>query len=169
MKPAFWQRLDLWARNISPVGLSVLLIILSVVPTHLPGFAAIVPQLALMAVFHWTVFRPDLLPTMAVFVLGLLQDSLSGAPLGLNTAVFLTIYGLVLGQRRFFLGKSFFVEWLGFSIICAGATLQAWVLLSAFHVHFMDVAPLTFQFLMSCAFYPLLAWFLGRWQRTILR
>jgi len=169
MKPAFWHRLDLWARSISPVGLSVFLILLSVVPTHIPGFASVVPHLALMSIFHWTVFRPDLMPIIAVFLLGLLQDSLTGAPMGLNTLVYLTIYGVVLSQRRFFLGKTFFVEWLGFAIMCAGASLQAWVLLSAYHVYVMDAIPVVFQFLMSLACYPILAWFMGRWQQSVLR
>jgi rod shape-determining protein MreD len=169
MKPGFWQRLDLWARNISPVGLSVVLILLSVIPTHIPGYGSIVPQLALMGIFHWTVFRPDLLPIVAVFAIGILQDALSGAPMGLNTIVYLTVFGVVLGQRRFFLGKTFWVEWLGFSIIAAGAALQAWLLLSAYHVHLLIPGPVFFQYLMTIGFYPLLAWFMGRWQRTILR
>ncbi|WP_419798623.1 MAG: rod shape-determining protein MreD [Terasakiella sp.] len=169
MKPGFWQRLDLWARNISPVGLSVVLILLSVIPTHIPGYGSIVPQLALMGIFHWTVFRPDLLPIVAVFAIGILQDALSGAPMGLNTIVYLTVFGVVLGQRRFFLGKTFWVEWLGFSIIAAGAALQAWLLLSAYHVHILIPGPVFFQYLMTIGFYPLLAWFMGRWQRTILR
>jgi len=169
MKPGFWQRLDLWARNISPVGLSVVLILLSVIPTHIPGYGSIVPQLALMGIFHWTVFRPDLLPVFAVFVIGILQDSLSGAPMGLNTIVYLTVFGVVLGQRRFFLGKTFWVEWLGFSIIAAGAALQAWLLLSAYHVHVLIPGPVFFQYLMTIGFYPILAWIMGRWQRSILR
>ncbi|WP_417822071.1 rod shape-determining protein MreD [Terasakiella sp.] len=169
MKPGFWQRLDLWARNISPVGLSVVLILLSVIPTHIPGYGSIVPQLALMGIFHWTVFRPDLLPIIAVFAIGILQDALSGAPMGLNTIVYLTVFGVVLGQRRFFLGKTFWVEWLGFSIIAAGAALQAWLLLSAYHVHVLIPGPIFFQYLMTIGFYPLLAWLMGRWQRTILR
>jgi rod shape-determining protein MreD len=169
MKPGFWQRLDLWARNISPVGLSVVLILLSVIPTHIPGYGSIVPQLALMGIFHWTVFRPDLLPVFAVFVIGILQDSLSGAPMGLNTIVYLTVFGVVLGQRRFFLGKTFWVEWLGFSIIAAGAALQAWLLLSAYHVHVLIPGPVFFQYLMTIGFYTILAWIMGRWQRSILR
>lgn len=169
MKPAFWQRLDLWARNISPVGLTIILILINVVPTHIPGFASIVPQLALMAVFHWTVFRPDLVPIWAIFIIGILQDSLSGAPMGLNTMVFLTIYGIVLSQRRFFLGKTFLVEWLGFSIIAAGASFQSWVLLSAYHVYVIASGPIVFQYFMTIGLYPILAWAMGRWHRSILR
>jgi len=169
MKPAFWQHLDLWARNISPVGLTVVLILLNIIPTHIPGYASIVPQLALMAVFHWTVFRPDLFPLWAIFVIGILQDSLSGAPMGLNTMVFLTVYGVVLGQRRFFLGKTFFVEWLGFSIIAAGAAFQAWVLLSAYYVYVVAPGPIIFQYFMTIAFYPILAWAMGRWHSSILK
>jgi rod shape-determining protein MreD len=169
MKPAFWQSLDIWSRNISPVGLTIVLILINVIPTHIPGYAPIVPQLALMAVFHWTVFRPDLLPIWSIFIIGILQDSLSGAPMGLNTMVYLTIYGVILGQRRFFLGKTFWVEWLGFTIIAAGAAVQAWVLLSAYHVHLIAPGPALFQYFMTIGFYPILAWAMGRWHSSILR
>lgn len=169
MRPGVLHRLDLWARNISPVGLTIVLILMSVVPTHIPGFASVVPQLALMGVFHWTVFRPDLFPLLGVFAIGILQDALSGAPMGVNTIVYLTVYGVVLGQRRFFLGKSFFVEWLGFCIIAAGAALQSWLLLSAYYTHVMAPGPVLFQFLMSAGAYPVLAWVMGRWQTSLLR
>ena len=71
----------------------------------------------LMAVYHWAIFRPRLLPAYAVFLAGLLQDILSGAPLGVNALVFLVAYGVVLSQKKFFTGKSFLILWLGFALV----------------------------------------------------
>jgi rod shape-determining protein MreD len=169
MKRIVWQRIDVIARKSTPFTITLFLIILSIVPTHLPGFARVAPMLAVMAIYHWTLYRPELLPAVALFFLGLLQDSLSGTPLGVNVLVFLTVYGVVLTQRRFFAGKSFFVTWLGFVLVAAGATLEGWLLVSAFHVTLIETTAVLYCYVLTAGTFPLLAWMLIRWQQAFLR
>jgi rod shape-determining protein MreD len=168
MKTAFWQRLDLWARQLTPFGLTIVLVILSVVPLHVPGFARIAPLLALMAVYHWLVFYPSLLPAYAVFAIGLLQDCLAGTALGVNAIVLLATYGIVLSQRRFLVKKSFFVVWFGFAIVAALAMSVSWALVSAFSVTLIDAEALIFQYLLTLGVYPVMCWFFQRWQQAFL-
>lgn len=168
MKAAFWQRLDLWARQLTPFGLTLVLVILSVVPLHIPGFARVAPLLALMAVYHWSVFYPRLLPAYAVFAIGLLQDSLAGTALGMNALVLLVTYGIVLSQRRFLVGKSFFIVWFGFSIVAAVAMAFSWALVSVFNVTLIDAEALIFQYLLTLGVYPVMCWFFQRWQQAFL-
>src|SRR5579863_9753559 len=98
-----------------PFLTTVLFAFLSVLPLNLPGFAVVMPAFALMAVFHWTVYRPDLLPLSAVFVTGLLLDLLNGTPyVGLSALVFLLGRTAVIGQRKFFVNRAFTVVWVGF-------------------------------------------------------
>ena len=169
MKPSLWQRLDVLARKLTPFGLTMALVVLSVVPTHLPGFARIAPMLGLMAIYHWAIYRPDLMPAYAVFLLGLLQDILSGTPIGVNVVVFLTVYGVVLTQRRFFVGKSFVIGWLGFALVAAGAAVEGWILVSAFHATVIDPRALVYHYLVTLSCFPLLAWVLMLWQQAFLR
>ena len=168
MNTALWQRLDLWARNTTPFGIAVLLVILNVIPTLIPDYAAITPTLALIAVYHWAIYRPNLLPLTAVFALGLLQDILSGAPLGVYVLVFLTAYGIVLSQRRFLTGKSFMIYWLGFAIIAFGASVESWVLASIWNFALLDFHSLFFQSLILLGLFPIVAWMLLRWQQAFL-
>ncbi len=168
MNTARWQRLDLWARNTTPFGIAVLLVILNVIPTSIPDYAAITPTLALIAVYHWAIYRPNLLPLTAVFALGLLQDILSGAPLGVYVLVFLTAYGIVLSQRRFLTGKSFMIYWLGFAIIAFGAGVESWVLASIWNFALLDFHSLFFQSLILLGLFPIVAWMLLRWQQVVL-
>jgi rod shape-determining protein MreD len=168
MNAVVWQRLDLWARNSTPFGIAVLLVILNVVPTSIPDYATISPTLALIAVYHWAIYRPNLLPLTAVFALGLLQDILSGAPLGVYALVFLTAYGVVLSQRRFLPGKSFMIYWLGFAIIAFGAGVESWVLASIWNFALLDFRSLFFQFLISLGLFPIVAWMFLRWQQALL-
>jgi rod shape-determining protein MreD len=169
MKPTLWQRLDVIARKLTPFALTFVLIVLSVVPTHLPGYARVAPMLAVMAIYHWTLYRPELLPAVALFFLGLLQDSLSGTPLGVNVLVFLTVYGVVLSQRRFFAGKSFLVTWLGFVLVAAGAAAESWILVSAFHVTLIEPTAVLYGYAVTAGSFPLLAWIFIRWQQAFLR
>ncbi len=168
MKRSFWVQLDSWARNMTPFGLTLIMVIVSMVPTHVPEYARVVPLLSLMAIYHWAVFRPELLPAFAVFVIGLLQDILSGTPVGVHALVFLIVYGLILSQRRFLAGKSFAVVWLGFSLVASGAAVLSWILVSAYNVVLVDPRPVFFQYLMTLGTFPLLGWFLLRWQNAIL-
>jgi len=104
MTPGPWQRMDLLARQLMPSMLTLVLVIINVVPLHIPGFSRVAPLLPLIAVYHWAAFRPRLLPAYAVFLIGLFQDILTGAPIGVNAFVFLAVYGAVLSQKRFFIG-----------------------------------------------------------------
>ena len=168
MKPVFWLRLDTLARKMTPFGLTVALVLLSVLPLHVPGMARVMPLLPLMAIYHWAVNRPELMPAYVVFSIGLLQDTLTGAPLGVSALVFLGVYGVVVGQHRFLVGKSFAVVWLGFSLVAAGATGVNWFLVSIFHVTIVSAEALFFQYLLSLGIFPMLTWFFMRWQKAFL-
>jgi rod shape-determining protein MreD len=168
MKPTSWQRLDLLARQLTPFALALGLAVLGQVPTRIPGLSNVAPMLALMAVFHWTVFRPSLMPALAVFAVGVMQDLLSAMPIGINAVVFLTVYGVVLNQRRFFVGKTFPILWLGFIIVAAGAAAETWVLVSLWHMTLADPRALAHQYLLTVGIFPAVAWLFLRWQRILL-
>jgi|MDTC01.3.fsa_nt_gb rod shape-determining protein MreD len=168
-QPGLWHRMDVLARQLTPSMLTLALVIINVVPLHIPGFSRVVPLLPLMAIYHWAVFRPRLLPAYAVFLIGLLQDILTGAPIGVNALVFLAVYGAVLSQKQFFIGKSFFILWLGFSLIAAGAAIFYWLAISILNLTLVEPKTAFFQYLMTLGCFPVIAWVFMRWQRAFLR
>jgi rod shape-determining protein MreD len=163
------QRLDGIARKLIPFAATILLVILSAVPWHLPGFGQVAPALSLMAVYYWAIFRPDLLPPAAVFGIGLLQDILAGAPLGVNALTLLLVYAVVSSQRRFFLGKSFLVMWSGFMLVGAGVAAGTWILHAGVFGTFLNPLPAVFQFALTLALFPCLTWLFIRAQQALLR
>ena len=169
MIPGLWIKLDALARTCSPFAITLVLVLFSIVPAHIPGYARIAPLFPLMAVYHWAVNRPELLPAIAVFTIGLLVDTLGGTPIGVNALVFLAVYGVVVAQRRFLLGKPFWIAWLGFALTAAVAALQTWVLLSLFETTLLAPQAIVFQYLTTLGCFPILAWILLRWQRAYLR
>jgi rod shape-determining protein MreD len=129
----------------------------------------VAPILPLVSIYHWAIYRPNLLPVFAVFILGLLQDILVGTPVGLYALVFLTVYGIVTSQRRFFAGKSFIFYWLGFATISMLASFESYFLGSVWNFMILDFNAAIFQYLISLGIFPILAWFFLRWQQAFLQ
>ena len=169
MKTNIWYRLDILTRLLTPFLLTLTLVILNIIPLQLPGFSRIVPLMSLMAVYHWAVYKSELLPVYAVFIIGLLQDIFSGSPIGVYTIVFLIVYGVVIWQHRFLFDKSFSTIWLGFSIVSAGAFLLTWVLICLWNLSLLDLYAVFFQYLLTVATFPALAFFFMYWQKFIIR
>lgn len=169
MRPSIWHRMDALSRQLTPFLLALSLVMLSVVALHMPGWARVAPLLSLMAVYHWAVYRPDLMPGVAVFVIGFLQDVLGGTPIGVLTLIYIVAYGVVVSQHRYLTGKAFFVVWLGFVVISAGAMGLAWIMVSALSGGVIDPHALIHQYLLGIGIYPLMARLLLAWQSKILR
>lgn len=168
MSRSVGQRIDTITRHSLPALIMLFLVVLNMVPLHIPGIARIMPVLPLIAVYHWSVYRPALLPPAVVFCIGLLHDVLSGAPIGVNALVYLTVYGIVESQQRFLVGKSFAVVWLGFGIVSMIATIEAWLLVSILSSAVVEPNAALFQFILNFGCFPLMAWLFLRYQKIFL-
>ena len=169
MRRSVWHRMDALSRQMTPFLLALALMLLGVVALHVPGWARIAPLLSFMAVYHWAIYRVDLMPAYAVFAIGLLQDVLAGTPLGVFTLIYLLAYGTALSQLRYLAGRTFFVVWLGFVLISAGAMALAWMMVSALKGGVIDPAALLHQYLLLIGIYPLVARLFLAWQARVLR
>ncbi len=169
MQPTFWQRLDLVARRLVPGALTLVLLLMSVAPTRLPGFVHIAPMIALISVYYWAVSRPDVMGYGSAFLLGLVEDSLTGAPLGVGALSLMLAQAVVFTQYKFFLGKPFMVSWWAFTLVAAGVAVIKWVAVSAIHGHLVDGTALVFSWMFTVAVYPPFAWLFGRIQGLFFR
>ena len=107
MKPGVWHRLDIIARGLFPAFSVFALLLINLLPLSVPLLSTASPALALMAVFYWSVNRPDLLTAVTAFLLGLLQDLLMGLPLGVSSLVLVLVQTGSASQGRFFHNKPF--------------------------------------------------------------
>lgn len=168
MRPTFWHRLDSFARRLTPFGLTLILMLIGLMPFHMPEFSRVVPSLVVVAVYHWSIHRPNLLPASSVFLIGLLQDCLAGTPLGVNILILLTVFGIVLTQQRFFVNKSFAVVWLGFALVSGLASVVGWILISAFNLTLVSPDSMVAQYMITLGVFPLVSWSFLRWQQLFL-
>ncbi len=168
MRSLFMQRLDIWTRAAVPLLLTLFTVVLNVVPLRLPDYAPLAPGFVLMAIFYWTVHRPDLMRPWAVFLIGILDDILSGTPLGVNSLVLLFVHWAIMTQHKAFRGKSFAVVWFGFVLVAFGAKLVLVGVALAVGYGWLNPFALFVQFLLTVALYPPIAFLMGRAQRALL-
>jgi rod shape-determining protein MreD len=168
MRLAFAHRLDSWSRNIIPSLSLVALVLLSAIPFAFPFSTSASPYYVLIGLFYWTTFRPDLMPAPVVFSIGLLQDILLGTPIGLGAVILLAVFGVTLSQNRAMIGRPFYIVWLGFIAITAGAMMLTWVLASLLATHPIPLDGVGLQLLITIATFPFLVWLFVRIHRYIV-
>lgn len=162
------HRLDHAARMSLPFATTLLCVLLGAAAWPIPHLGAVAPPLALIAVYYWAIHRPDLFRPGMAFLIGFLNDILHGLPLGLSALLFVAAYQLVLGQRRFFAGHSFFMMWAGFALTALGVAAAAWLLQSLMAWHLTPPMPVLVQTMLAVVFFPLPCWLLIRLQRGAL-
>jgi rod shape-determining protein MreD len=169
MTGTFAQRLDRLARNLLPLALSILLVLLTVIPIYLPGYGEVAANLALMSVFYWSVHRPELITPVDAFAIGLLLDVLGGTPPGMNAAIMVLARSVVVTQGRVFRGKSFLVLWWGFSLVAVGAGLALWLISMGYAMKPLDPLPGVFRWALTVSLFPVFAGMFARLQNTVLQ
>jgi rod shape-determining protein MreD len=156
--------------RVVPVISTFLFVLVSVVPLQLPGLAAVTPSFSLMAVAHWTLYRPDLLPQSAVFALGLLLDLLNGTPyVGASALTLLVARTAVLIARRHFVNRDFTVMWLGFLALASGTFAFSWAFISVLNGAVLGTRPFLFEAALTVACYPVGSYLLARLHGAFLR
>ena len=73
--------------------------------------ATVRPYFGLVAVYYWSIYRPDLFPFLGVFGLGLLYDLGSGGIVGLTALLYLLLRGVVGDVSQQFRLQGFIVNW----------------------------------------------------------
>src|SRR4051812_3529592 len=142
--------------------------VLALLPLPVPGYAALTPSFALMAVYHWSVYRPDLLPASGLFAIGFAQDLLSGATIPASALLLLLARAAVLRYRRHFVGRPFPFVWAGFAALAAAVTVGLWTLHCVLQLNLFDLRTATIRGALTVALFPAASPALGRSQRALI-
>jgi rod shape-determining protein MreD len=151
-----------------PVATAALASVIGLLPLPIPGYTALTPAFALMAVYHWSVYRPDLLPPSLLFAIGFAQDLVTGATLPASALVLLLARAGVLRYRRHFVGRPFPFAWAGFAVLVAAATLGVWALHCVLQFSPFDLRPAMIRGALTVALFPVASLALGRSQRALI-
>lgn len=157
--PGLLRRIDAFARLAFPGFSTAFLMVLAAAPINLPSpvFAVALPCVA-----FWSVFRPAAMMPPMVFLLGLLMDLLTLAPLGSGVLVLLALHAAAVRFRHFLARQSFLAVWLAFCVAAFGAACFYWGLQSLLALRLSPVAPALHAALLACGLYPAIALVLTR-------
>jgi rod shape-determining protein MreD len=161
-------QIDSVASRVIPIATTAAAAILSIQPVHIPSYAVLAPAFMLMAVYHWTIYRPDLLPASAVFLIGVSHDLLAGGSLGVTAVVFLLTRAGVLRYRRWFPDRAFPFVWGGFALLTPAAMLALWLLHSLLEAKAVEFRSSIFRAVLTISLFPFASFLLGRTQRALM-
>jgi rod shape-determining protein MreD len=137
-------------------------------PVPLPGYAVLTPVFMLMAVYHWTVYQPELLPPIALFAIGVGYDLLCGATPGTTPLLLLSTRVAVLHARRWFINRPFAFMWATFTALTAAAAFAVWGLDCLLAGRLFSISDTAFRAALTVALFPLASFVLGRTQRALM-
>ena len=151
-----------------PVTTIALASVIGLLPLPIPGYAALTPAFALMAVYHWSVYRPDLLPPTFLFAIGFAQDLVIGATVPASALTLLLARAAVLRYRRHFVGRPFLFAWGGFAVLAAAVMLGLWALHCVLQLGLLDPRTAIVRCALTIALFPAASLALGRSQRALI-
>jgi rod shape-determining protein MreD len=154
--------------SLLPVATTVLAMLLSIQAMPIPGYAPVTPAFTLMTAYHWMIYRPDLLPALALFIIGTIQDLLSGGLPGVTALLLLFSRAIVSGNRRHFVNRPFPFVWAGFTLLTGGAMLFLWTLHSLLAAELLDFRGTVFRAVLTISVFPVASFLLGRTQRALM-
>ncbi|MFZ5617061.1 MAG: rod shape-determining protein MreD [Pseudomonadota bacterium] len=156
------------ARAAAPTLLGVFGVFLLAAPVRLFEGNIATPLIPLVVVYFWSLYSPGHLPAASIFAIGLLQDLLSGGPLGLWPAVYLAVRYVAISQQAYFLGREVHVVWMGFAVAAASVSLILWLFMSLLSATLLPLGGLAMQMLTTIAVYPLFAVAFGNLHRRVI-
>ncbi len=156
--PTALHRLEQNARRLLPILISVVLALAAVLPVGLPQWGVMAPPFLLIGVFYWSIVRPDLLPPTAAFLLGLLQDLLTGMPLGSGALIMTITQWTMRGQQRYLINRPFFLMWAAFAPVVMIAGVLDWLIYALFTFHPAPIDGALVRMVLGFVLFPVVAW-----------
>ena len=157
MKDSLTDTLILLFRNLIPFFITLFFVLVGFVPTHLPLSHFLRPDFALICIYFWVLYRLDLFGIVSTILIGVVVDSLSGLPLGMNICVFLFVYLLTITLAGYVNTKPFVSSWLCFSLIAFLAFVLKWFLFCVYFRTLLTLPHIFMTYVSTILIYPLIA------------
>ncbi len=159
MKDSLTDVLALTLKKLIPFFITLFFVLLAYVPTHLPLSHFLRPDFAFICIYFWILYRPDLFGIVSTILIGVIVDSLSGLPLGMNICIFLFIYLLTITLADYVNTKPFISSWLCFSLIAFLAFVLKWFLFCVYFRVLLTWPHILMTYVSTILIYPLIARF----------
>lgn len=157
MDDSFSDIVSYQLKKLLPLISTILLILVAYIPVHVPLSKFLRADIGIICVYFWALYRRDLFGPVSVATIGIVADSLSSVPLGVNIFTFMLVYVLATTYGNFVNTKPFIVSWSGFAIISFVAFFSKWLVLSVYYSCFLSLIGVLLAFVATALIYPLIA------------
>ena len=140
-----------------PFCVTLFFVICSLIPWRISFIYHFAVPLTYASLFYWVVFKPHFMTPFTVFLLGLISDLLTFAPLGYNTLLFLLFYGVIFYNKHYLRGRSFTFFWSCFCVCCLGIAVGQWILASLLLLSWLSLPFFIVQEVLLAAMFPVVA------------
>lgn len=168
MALSFMAALDDSGRRLVPLASTLILLIISFMQLPLPYTSTIMPPLALIGIFYWSIYRPDRFGIIAAFVIGLLQDMLMGAPLGVTAFLYAVTQRQLQVRQRMFKGGSFALLWMGYIAVQMMISIGQWLIWSWLAHTPYPLTSFILQLALALCLFPPVGWGLSKLHSAFL-
>jgi rod shape-determining protein MreD len=152
-----WQ---IWKRRLLVFSLLLFILCATVLPIWQD--IGIQPTLLLIILYHWSIYRSDLLPVEQLVLISLILDGIYAYPLGFSALRLLIGYSLLMTQRRILCHQRFHWVWTGFGIFVVIDALLFAILSSCVKHEWTGILSLIPGMLLTLGLYPIVVWILNR-------
>ncbi|MEI9995488.1 MAG: hypothetical protein WDM91_12905 [Rhizomicrobium sp.] len=155
---------------ITPVLLGALGALAANFPISFLGNLVPPPLLSLMPLYFWGIVRPDLMSPFWAFMLGLLEDFLSGpgSPPGVWAASYVAAYAFLDSQRDVLAGLSGLGALMGFALTALVACVSAYLIVDVYHWRVQPLAPVLAELAVTVIAYVFAVVILGGIHRRVV-
>ncbi|HAK97709.1 MAG: rod shape-determining protein MreD [Rhizobiales bacterium TMED249] len=119
--------------SVLPIIIAVLSILIPKVPVGHLFDVVPAPGLILIVIFFWSLVDPDRFSIYLIFFLGLLEDILTGTPLGMWSLILILLHYFVASQGTTLLTRGKITKWAVFSLFSLFSYLLAYFLIWQVH------------------------------------
>jgi rod shape-determining protein MreD len=138
-----------------PVATITVAILMMPLPLSLKVFGYwLMPSLPIIAIFLWTLHRPDLLSPLVVLLLGVFMDLLIEGPVGASSLAFLVAYSIVVSQRVYWATLPGPGLLLAFVFVIFVAETTSWLAVSFAHGRLLSPTPALLEAVISVLVFP---------------
>lgn len=149
------EKLEKTIRFATAYALICILWIIDMISIGFTDFQNIKPFLTLMVIFYWSIYRPKLIPSWFVFVIGVIFDLVTGMPVGLTACLLVIIQRILIDQRLTLTGQPFTTVMFGYTSVSAIFYILQWLVFGVLNNAYIDIEYVVGRILVSIIFFPL--------------
>ena len=157
-------------RKLINLGPLILLYYLSIseIDTHFENYFEILSfNIQLIIVYFWVSKRPEALGGGHIFFAGIINDVVTGFPLGLSSLSYLTVSLVATYVKNMTVNTRITTDWFTFFIAIFFSNLIFFILLSNFSEIAVSVTEISYNTFFTLIFFPFF-WFLFTYYNSII-